>query len=155
MRACTPARLEFFTPAGGAAHTAVAVMLVVSAALSPLLARLSGTKLTVAGALAAIAAGLWQVSVVSNACTTYGQVVPGLLLIGPGGPRPPSAARPALEVLGVHPGHARAELVERNSLARVLHHDVQRSPVRVPSAHNLEHLCPFEAVAVPKSMLCS
>ena len=41
-------------------------MLVVSAALSPLLARLSGTKLTVAGALAAIAAGLWQVPVVSE-----------------------------------------------------------------------------------------
>ncbi len=62
----------------------IAAMLVVSAALSPLLVRASGVKLTVAGALAAIAAGLWQVSAASTVSTTYGDVVPGLLLIGLG-----------------------------------------------------------------------
>ncbi|MGC9960569.1 MAG: MFS transporter [Acidimicrobiales bacterium] len=61
-----------------------AITLVVSAALSPIVARLIGVKLTVAGGLAAIAGGLWQVATVSAPSTTYGQIVPGLLLIGLG-----------------------------------------------------------------------
>ena len=43
-----------------------------------------GVKLTVAAALAAIAGGLWQISEVSSSATTYGDVLPGLLLIGLG-----------------------------------------------------------------------
>jgi hypothetical protein len=41
-------------------------------------------KFTVAAGLAAIAGGMWQVSAVSSASTTYGAVVPGMLLIGLG-----------------------------------------------------------------------
>jgi len=62
----------------------IAVVLVVSAPLSPVLARLAGVKLTAATGLAAIAGGLWQVSSVSSAATTYADVVPGMLLIGLG-----------------------------------------------------------------------
>ena len=52
--------------------------------MSPLLARVIGVKFTVAAGLAAIAGGLWQISAASAAATTYGDVVPGLLLIGLG-----------------------------------------------------------------------
>jgi EmrB/QacA subfamily drug resistance transporter len=62
----------------------IAVVLVVSAPLSPVLARFVGMKFTVAAGLAAIAGGMWQVSAVSSASTTYGAVVPGMLLIGLG-----------------------------------------------------------------------
>ncbi len=62
----------------------IAVMIVVGAAASPLAARLVGTKFTVAAGLAAIAAGLWQVSASSRLDTTFGDVVLGLLLIGLG-----------------------------------------------------------------------
>ena len=62
----------------------VAAVLVVSAPVSPVAARFVGVKATAAAGLAAIAGGLWQVSAVSNASTTYGAVVPGMLLIGLG-----------------------------------------------------------------------
>ena len=62
----------------------LAAVLFVSAALSPLLARVVGIKLTVAAGLAAIAGGLWQVSAVSSIATTYGNVLPGLLMVGLG-----------------------------------------------------------------------
>ena len=62
----------------------MAAVLGVSAPLSPILARVIGIKFTVAAGLAAIAGGLWQISAVSTAATTYGDVVPGLLLIGLG-----------------------------------------------------------------------
>jgi EmrB/QacA subfamily drug resistance transporter len=62
----------------------IAAMLVIVAALSPIIVRLIGVKFTVAAGLASIAGGLWQVSAVSTAATTYGQVVPGLLLFGLG-----------------------------------------------------------------------
>ena len=45
-------------------------------------ARLIGIKFTVVVGLSLIAAGLWQVSAVSRSATTYGDVVPGLVLIG-------------------------------------------------------------------------
>jgi len=51
---------------------------------SPILARTIGTKMTVAGALAAVAGGLWQISAASTSTTSYGDVLPGLLLIGLG-----------------------------------------------------------------------
>jgi len=62
----------------------IAAMIVLSATLSPILARLIGVKFTVASALAAIAGGLWQISTHSTFSTTYWEVVPGLLLIGLG-----------------------------------------------------------------------
>ena len=62
----------------------IAAVLVVSAPLSPVVARLIGVKCTAAAGLMAIAGGLWQVSAVSSAATTYGTVVPGMLLIGLG-----------------------------------------------------------------------
>jgi EmrB/QacA subfamily drug resistance transporter len=62
----------------------IAGVLVVCAVLSPLLARTIGTKLTVATALGAVAGGLWQVSAASTGATSYGDVVPGMLLIGLG-----------------------------------------------------------------------
>jgi hypothetical protein len=46
--------------------------------------RIIGVKFTVAAGLASIAGGLWQVSAVSTITTTYGQVIPGLLLLGLG-----------------------------------------------------------------------
>ncbi len=62
----------------------IAAMIVLGAASSPRLARRVGIKLTIAAALAAIAAGLWQISAASRLDTTYGDVVPGLLLVGLG-----------------------------------------------------------------------
>jgi EmrB/QacA subfamily drug resistance transporter len=62
----------------------MATVLVVSAVFSPVLARNIGTKLTVAGALAAVASGLLQISAASTSTTSYGDVLPGLLLIGLG-----------------------------------------------------------------------
>jgi EmrB/QacA subfamily drug resistance transporter len=62
----------------------MAGVLVVCAVLSPVAVRAIGTKLTVATALAAVAGGLWQISAVSTGTTSYGNVVPGLLLIGLG-----------------------------------------------------------------------
>jgi hypothetical protein len=62
----------------------MAGLLVVSAVLSPVVARSIGTKLTVATALAAVAGGLWQISAASTAATSYSDAVPGLLLNGLG-----------------------------------------------------------------------
>ena len=60
----------------------IAAMVIVSAALSPVLARVIGTKFTVAAGLLSIAGGLWEVSAASRLQTTYGDIVLGLLLIG-------------------------------------------------------------------------
>ncbi len=62
----------------------MAAVLVVSALLSPALTRVIGTKLTVAAALAAIAGALWQISAASSATASYGDILPGLLVIGLG-----------------------------------------------------------------------
>ena len=62
----------------------VAALLVVSAPLSPALARLVGVKVTVATALAAIATGLCWNSIASSATATYMDFVPGMLLVGLG-----------------------------------------------------------------------
>ncbi len=61
-----------------------AAVLLVSAALSPIVVRVIGVKFTAAAGLAAIAGGLWQISAASTVTTTYGQVVIGLVLIGLG-----------------------------------------------------------------------
>ena len=60
----------------------IAAMVIVSAAVSPLVSRLIGVKFTVAAGLSLITAGLWQVSAASGFETTYGDVVVGLVLIG-------------------------------------------------------------------------
>jgi EmrB/QacA subfamily drug resistance transporter len=62
----------------------VAVLLVVSAPLSPVLARVIGVKLTVAAGLAAIAAGLFWNATASNGSASYVSFVPGMLLVGLG-----------------------------------------------------------------------
>jgi EmrB/QacA subfamily drug resistance transporter len=62
----------------------MAATLVITAVFSSLVVRFIGVKFTVAAALVAIAGGLWQISAVSSVATTYGDVVPGLLLIGLG-----------------------------------------------------------------------
>ena len=62
----------------------IAAVLAVTAAVSPLLARAIGTKLTVAAGLVAIAGGLCQIAAISTVATTYGDVVPGMMLIGLG-----------------------------------------------------------------------
>ncbi|MGD0809018.1 MAG: MFS transporter [Acidimicrobiales bacterium] len=62
----------------------MAGVLVVCAVLSPAAVRVIGAKWTVAAALAAVAGGLWQISAVSRGATSYGDVVPGLLLVGLG-----------------------------------------------------------------------
>ncbi|MGA3147868.1 MAG: DHA2 family efflux MFS transporter permease subunit [Acidimicrobiales bacterium] len=62
----------------------IAVMVVVGAAASPVIARVAGVKLTMVVGLLSIAAGLWQVSATSRFDTTFGDVVLGLLLIGLG-----------------------------------------------------------------------
>ncbi len=61
-----------------------AALIVVAAPLSTVIVRLVGSKLTALAGLAAIAGGLWQVSAASTTSATYGDVVPGLLLLGLG-----------------------------------------------------------------------
>ena len=60
----------------------IAAMVIVSAAVSPVLSRLIGVKFTVAAGLSFITAGLWQVSAASGFETTYADVVLGFVLIG-------------------------------------------------------------------------
>jgi EmrB/QacA subfamily drug resistance transporter len=62
----------------------MAATLVLSAMVSPLIARIIGIKFTVTAALVAVAGGLWQISAAASSSTTYPDVVPGLLLIGLG-----------------------------------------------------------------------
>ncbi len=62
----------------------MAATLVVSAALAMSLARVIGARGAAACGLAAIAAGLWQISAMAEGITTYVDIVPGLLLIGLG-----------------------------------------------------------------------
>jgi EmrB/QacA subfamily drug resistance transporter len=76
--------LDFSPLQAGLRILPMAGVLVVCAVLSPVAVRAIGTKLTVATALAAVAGGLWQISATSTGATSYGDVVPGLLLIGLG-----------------------------------------------------------------------
>jgi EmrB/QacA subfamily drug resistance transporter len=76
--------LDFSPLQAGLRILPMAGVLVVCAVLSPVAVRAIGTKLTVATALAAVAGGLWQISAASTGATSYGDVVPGLLLIGLG-----------------------------------------------------------------------
>jgi len=62
----------------------IAAMVVLGAGLSLVLSRVIGIKFTVPSGLVAIATGLWQISAASTVTATYGDVVPGLLLLGIG-----------------------------------------------------------------------
>ncbi|MGA2528096.1 MAG: MFS transporter [Acidimicrobiales bacterium] len=62
----------------------IAALLVVSAPLSPVLARLIGVRLTVAAGLVAIGTGLVWNSTASTATATYLSFIPGMLLVGLG-----------------------------------------------------------------------
>ena len=62
----------------------IAATLVVTASLAPILARVIGAKFTAAAGLTAIAGGLWQISAAATLATSYGDVLPGLVLIGLG-----------------------------------------------------------------------
>ncbi len=71
------------------------------APFSTVLVRTIGTKLTVAAGLLVIAGGLWQISLAS-AATTYGGILPGMILLGVGaGLTIPSATE---SVMGSLPG---------------------------------------------------
>jgi EmrB/QacA subfamily drug resistance transporter len=74
-----------FTPLqAGLRILPIAATLVVTASLAPILARKIGLKFTAAAGLATIAGGLWQISAAATFATTYGDLLPGLLLIGLG-----------------------------------------------------------------------
>jgi EmrB/QacA subfamily drug resistance transporter len=62
----------------------LAAMIAVAAPVSTIVVRFIGSKIPAGGGLLAIAGGLWWTSLVSGPSTTYGQVLPGLLLIGLG-----------------------------------------------------------------------
>jgi EmrB/QacA subfamily drug resistance transporter len=62
----------------------IAAAVVVSSALAPIVVRFAGAKVTAAVGLAAIAGGLWQASTASTAAATYGDVLPGMLIVGIG-----------------------------------------------------------------------
>jgi len=62
----------------------LAGVLIVTAAASPAVSRIAGTKFTATAGLAAIAAGLAYSAAVSTTAATYPTMLPGLLLIGLG-----------------------------------------------------------------------
>ena len=74
-----------FTPLqAGVRILPTAALIAAAAPLSTVIVRLVGSKLTALAGLAAVAGGLWQVSAASTMSATYGDVVPGLLLLGLG-----------------------------------------------------------------------
>ena len=74
-----------FTPLqAGVRILPTAALIAAAAPLSTVIVRLVGSKLTALAGLAAVAGGLWQVSAASTTSATYGDVVPGLLLLGLG-----------------------------------------------------------------------
>jgi EmrB/QacA subfamily drug resistance transporter len=60
----------------------IAAVLGVTAAASPLVARAIGARFTAGAGLVGIAAGLWQIAASSSISTTYGEIIPGMMLIG-------------------------------------------------------------------------
>ncbi len=74
-----------FTPLeAGVRILPTAALLAATAPLSTLIVRRIGSKLTAFAGLAAITAGLWQISAASTVTATYGDVLPGMLLLGMG-----------------------------------------------------------------------
>lgn len=62
----------------------IAAAVVVSSPLAVIAVKFAGSKVTAAVGLAAIAGGLWQASAASTATATYGDVLPGMLVVGIG-----------------------------------------------------------------------
>lgn len=62
----------------------VAAAVVVSSPLAEIAVRFAGARIVAAAGLAAIAGGLWQASAASTATATYGDVLPGMLIVGIG-----------------------------------------------------------------------
>jgi len=62
----------------------IAAVICVVAPLSPVMGRLIGIRLTATAALVAIGGGLCWIAALSTDSTTYGRIVPGMLLIGLG-----------------------------------------------------------------------
>ena len=62
----------------------IAGMLGATAVVAPLIARAIGTKFTAAAGLLVIAGGMWQIVTISVSAPTYGDVLPGMILIGLG-----------------------------------------------------------------------
>jgi EmrB/QacA subfamily drug resistance transporter len=74
-----------FTPLqAGVRILPTAALIAVAAPLSAMIVRKVGSKLTALAGLAAVAGGLWQVSAAATASATYGDVLPGMLLLGLG-----------------------------------------------------------------------
>ncbi len=74
-----------FTPLqAGVRILPTAALLAATAPLSTAIVKRIGSKLTAAGGLVAIAGGLWQISAASAAAATYGDILPGMLLLGLG-----------------------------------------------------------------------
>jgi EmrB/QacA subfamily drug resistance transporter len=72
-----------FTPLqAGVRILPVALVVAVTAPLSTLLVRQVGSKVVASAGLAAVSAGLLQMSAVASGSTTYADIVPGLLLLG-------------------------------------------------------------------------
>jgi EmrB/QacA subfamily drug resistance transporter len=76
--------LNYSPLAAGLRLLPVAAMMVVSAPLSAVIVRLINVKFTVAAGLTAVAAGLYQISILSSIHPSYGSILPGLLLLGIG-----------------------------------------------------------------------
>jgi EmrB/QacA subfamily drug resistance transporter len=62
----------------------IAAVICVVAPLSPMAVKATGVKLTAAAALSAIGGGLCWIATLSTPTATYGEMVPGMLLIGMG-----------------------------------------------------------------------
>jgi hypothetical protein len=62
----------------------IAAAVVVSSPLAVIAVKFAGSKITAAVGLAAIAGGLWQAGAASTAGATYGDVLPGMLVVGIG-----------------------------------------------------------------------
>ena len=60
----------------------MAVLVAIAAPLSPLIVHAVGSKVTATAGLAAIAGGLWWSAAVATVSITYGDMVPGMLLVG-------------------------------------------------------------------------
>jgi len=74
--------LGFSPLAAGVRILPIAAVLGVTAVLSPFVVRIVGARVAATTGLLAIAAGLWQTAAVASVTTSYGDVVPGMMLIG-------------------------------------------------------------------------
>jgi len=76
--------LGFSALAAGVRILPVAGVLALTAPASTVIVRAVGSRLTAAAGLAAVAAGLWQLSAASTDAASFASVLPGMLLLGLG-----------------------------------------------------------------------